>query len=60
MALAAYESALAESRVEFAVSQTRVARLKLASELEKLGRHDEASEIIAAVREEQQQEEPIS
>lgn len=51
---AVLERARAESRVEHAASESRVARLKHAAELEGQGRMKEAEKIIAAVRREQE------
>jgi hypothetical protein len=53
-AFAGMEAARAQSRVEIAASDARVARLKHAAELERIGRHEEAEPIIAAVRAEQE------
>jgi hypothetical protein len=54
-ALSLFESAAAESRVELALSESRVARLRAAAELERAGRVDEARELVDAVRAEQQE-----
>jgi hypothetical protein len=53
VAFAALEAAGAQSRVERMQSEARVARLKLAAELERQGRYDEAREITEQVRAEQ-------
>jgi hypothetical protein len=53
LAFAALDAAGAQSRLELAESEARVARLKHAAELEKLGRQKEADRIIAAVAREQ-------
>lgn len=48
-----FEAALAQSRVERAASEARIARLRHAAELEKQGRYEEARPIIEAIRSEQ-------
>lgn len=53
LAFAALEAAGAQSRLELLESEARIARLKHAAELEKLGRQREADRIIAAVAREQ-------
>jgi hypothetical protein len=53
VAFAALEAASAQSRVEHAESEARIARLKHAAELEKQGRYKEAEKIIRAVQREQ-------
>jgi len=56
-ATAAFKSAMAEIRVELAQSEARVARLKYATELEAVGRMDEAASVLAEIRAEQQAKE---
>ena len=51
-----FQAALHESRVETAVSESRVARLKAAAELERAGERERAAELIAQVRAEQEAE----
>lgn len=48
--MAALEAAAAERRVDHAKSDARIARLKLALELELSGRIDEALQVLAEVR----------
>ena len=48
------EAAMLESRVEHLLSDARIAKLKAAAELERAGRPDEAAEILASVRAEQE------
>lgn len=52
-ALALFEAARSESRVELALSEARVAKLKAAAELERAGRLEEARVIVDEVRAEQ-------
>lgn len=54
VAFAALEAAGAQSRVELAASEARIARLRHAAELEAIGRNSEADQIIAAVQREQE------
>jgi hypothetical protein len=53
VAFAGLEAARAQSRVELAASEARLAQLKHAAELERLGRHAEARRIITAVERDQ-------
>lgn len=53
VAFAALEAAGAQSRVELAESEARIAALKHAAELERIGRMGEAAKIIARVEREQ-------
>ena len=54
-AVSLFEAAAAESRVESALSQARVAKLRAVAELERAGRLDEAQVLLAEVRAEQAQ-----
>ena len=47
------EAAAAQGRVERALSEARVAKLRAAAELERAGRLEEAEALIAEVRAEQ-------
>lgn len=53
-AMELFEVARSESRVELALSESRVAKLKAAAELERAGRQAEADALIAEVRAEQE------
>jgi hypothetical protein len=53
LAFAQLEAAGAQSRIEAAESESRVARLKMAAELEKMGRQKEADVILRGVEREQ-------
>ena len=58
VAFAQFEAAGAQSRVELAESDARVAELKLAAELERNGRQAEADRLIAQVEREQRRAGP--
>lgn len=53
-AAALFERALAKSRAETALSEARVAKLKAAAELERIGDLEESRRLIAEVRAEQE------
>ena len=53
LAVAAFDHAHAVSRVEMAATDARIAKLKHAAELEKIGRPKEAARLIAQVEREQ-------
>ena len=48
------EAAAAQGRVELALSEARVAKLRAAAELERAGRMEEAETLLAEVRAEQE------
>ena len=48
------EAAAAQSRVEIALSESRLAKLRAAAELEAAGRMEEAGKLLAEVRAEQE------
>ena len=48
------EAAAAQSRVEIALSESRLAKLRAAAELEAAGRMEEAGVLLAEVRAEQE------
>lgn len=52
-AMALFEAALVEARIERSLSEVRIAKLKAAAELERAGRMDEAASILADLRKEQ-------
>jgi hypothetical protein len=54
-AISLFEAAQSESRVEQALSESRVARLRAAAELERAGKLDEARVLIEQVRAEQEE-----
>lgn len=54
IAFAQLDAARAQSRVEMAESEARVAKLKLAAELERNGRQKEADRLLAEVTRDQQ------
>jgi hypothetical protein len=53
VAFAAFDAAAAQSRVELAEVEARVAKLRLAAELERQGRQKEADRVLAEVEREQ-------
>lgn len=53
-AVSLFEAAASEARVESALSESRVARLRAVAELERAGRDEEARVLLAEVRAEQE------
>jgi hypothetical protein len=53
IAFAAMDVASKQARVEMAAAEARVAKLKLAAELEKVGRVKEAGRVLAEIEREQ-------